>query len=199
MNESFDKEVKAIVQRIRESIEKNSFSYGDLEKITGIPKSSLQRYATGQVKRLSTDTIEKIADACNVSPQYIMGWEKEEQPDDTGFSEICCYCKDIKLLLKERRSELGLTMKQVAEKVGVSESTVSRWESGDIANMTRDKVVALANALKLRPATLMGLDVTKQPAELGDPQTEIFIKLLKRMTPEQKQVLTDYMIDLIAK
>ena len=50
-------------------------------------------------------------------------------------------------ILKERRQQLGLTMLQVAQAVGVSEATVSRWESGDIANMRRDKIAKLANAL----------------------------------------------------
>lgn len=60
--------------------------------------------------------------------------------------------------LKERRLELGLTMLQVAQEVGVSEATVSRWESGDIANMRRDKIAKLAKALKLRPSAVMGID-----------------------------------------
>lgn len=58
--------------------------------------------------------------------------------------------------LKNRRKELGLTMLQVATKVGVSEATVSRWESGDIANMKRDKIVLLANALQVSPSYIMG-------------------------------------------
>lgn len=45
--------------------------------------------------------------------------------------------------LKQRRIELNLTMAEVAKKVGVSEATISRWESGDIANMRRDKIVLL--------------------------------------------------------
>ena len=47
-------------------------------------------------------------------------------------------------LLRDRRLELGLTMKQVADAVGVSEATVSRWESGEIANMRRSRIVKLA-------------------------------------------------------
>ena len=38
-------------------------------------------------------------------------------------------------LIKMRRLELDMTMKELAKKVGVSEGTISRWESGDIANM----------------------------------------------------------------
>ncbi len=58
--------------------------------------------------------------------------------------------------LKERRKELGLTMLEVAQKIGVSEATVSRWESGDIANMRRDKIVSLASALQVSPSFIMG-------------------------------------------
>ncbi len=58
--------------------------------------------------------------------------------------------------LKERRKELALTMLEVAQKIGVSEATVSRWESGDIANMRRDKIVSLASALQVSPSFIMG-------------------------------------------
>ena len=58
-------------------------------------------------------------------------------------------------VIKMRRKELGLTMKEVANAVGVSEGTVSRWESGDIKNMRRDKIAALANVLDVPPAVLM--------------------------------------------
>lgn len=54
-----------------------------------------------------------------------------------------------KQYLRQRRTELGLTLLEVADKVGVSEATVSRWESGDIGNMGRDKIAAYAKALKV--------------------------------------------------
>ena len=65
--------------------------------------------------------------------------------------------------IKQRRIELGLTMADVAQSVGVSEATISRWESGDIANMKRDKIVSLAKALHVSPSFLMGWD---------EPETE---------------------------
>lgn len=46
-------------------------------------------------------------------------------------------------------------MKQVADAVGVSEATVSRWESGEIANMRRSRIVKLAAILSLSPLDLM--------------------------------------------
>ena len=61
-------------------------------------------------------------------------------------------------LLRNRRMELSLTQRQVANKVGVTEATVSRWESGDIDNMRRDKIAGLANALRVSPLLIMGID-----------------------------------------
>lgn len=57
--------------------------------------------------------------------------------------------------LTDRRKELGLTMKQIAEAVGVSEATVSRWESGQIANMRRDRINNYAKVLRVDPNFIM--------------------------------------------
>lgn len=60
--------------------------------------------------------------------------------------------------LKKRRMELGITMKEVADIVGVSEGTISRWESGDISNMRRDKIALYAKALLVTTNFIMGID-----------------------------------------
>lgn len=70
---------------------------------------------------------------------------------------------DVKSIIKNRRLELGLTMKEVATGCGVSEATISRWESGDIENMRRDKIVSLAKTLRLSPTTIMGWDDDSKP------------------------------------
>ena len=66
--------------------------------------------------------------------------------------------------LSERRKELGLTQREVAEEVGVAEATVSRWESGEIANMRRDKIAALAKVLHCSPNFVMTGESAPAPA-----------------------------------
>lgn len=66
MNERF--------KRINAAIERSGYSYPELAKITGISKSSLQRYATGETKKIPIDCIEKIAKATNTDSRYLMGW-----------------------------------------------------------------------------------------------------------------------------
>lgn len=61
----------------------------------------------------------------------------------------------IPLDIKSRRIQLGLTLQEVADAVGVSNATISRWETGSIKNMRRDKIFALANILKADPLEFM--------------------------------------------
>lgn len=81
---------------------------------------------------------------------------------------------EVKEIIKNRRIELGLTMKELGNKVGVSEATISRWESGDIANMRRDKIKTLADALMISPKIIMGWDEVQTSGhtlEYYDPET----------------------------
>lgn len=66
---------------------------------------------------------------------------------------------DIGELLKNKRLEKGLTQRAVADEVGVSEGTVSRWESGKIGNMRRDKIDALAKVLSIDPTVIAKADI----------------------------------------
>ena len=64
-------------ERIKSLIEQSNQSYQELEKITGIKKSSLQRYASGVTTKIPLDVIEKLSKAFNVSQEYLMGWSEE--------------------------------------------------------------------------------------------------------------------------
>lgn len=63
----------------------------------------------------------------------------------------------IRTLIKEKRIEKKYTMKELAEKVGVSEATVSRWESGEISNMRRGGIMRLSKVLDIPPSVILGL------------------------------------------
>ncbi len=63
---------------------------------------------------------------------------------------------DIGERIKMLRTQQGLTLEEVGTRVGVGKSTVRKWESGQIANMRRDKIALLAKALNVTPTYLMG-------------------------------------------
>ena len=70
--------------------------------------------------------------------------------------------KDIGKIIRQRREELHLSQLSVAKFVGVSESTVSRWESGNIANMKRNNIARLAKILQLSPIIFIDVNETKE-------------------------------------
>lgn len=76
--------------------------------------------------------------------------------------------KSVGKLIYDRRTELGITQKEVADFVGVSEATVSRWESGHIDNMRRDRIAALSKILRLSPLAIMGIDDTDLSTRLSN-------------------------------
>lgn len=61
-------------------------------------------------------------------------------------------------LIRAKRKEKGLTLKDVANLVGVNEGTVSRWESGDIQNMKRINIEKLSRVLDIPPSVLLDWD-----------------------------------------
>ena len=77
-------------ERIKSLIEQSRLSYQELEKITGVKKSSLQRYASGTTAKIPLDVIEKLSKTFNVSQEYLMGWsdsKKTNTPEKQNLSE----------------------------------------------------------------------------------------------------------------
>lgn len=70
--------------------------------------------------------------------------------------------------IKSRRMDLGLTLGAVGRAVGVSAATVSRWENGEIASLSADKVTKLAEALQVAPEYLMGWETPPQEGKLSN-------------------------------
>lgn len=79
--------------------------------------------------------------------------------------------------IKARRLELGLTLEDVGNIVGVGKSTVRKWETGNITDMKRDKIALLSKALKVSPLFIMGIE-----EELPKPT----------ITEKEKELLTNY-------
>ena len=65
--------------RILKSMSEKNVSYGELSSMTGIPKSALQRYATGATEKIPLPRVELIAKALNISAAYLMGWEDSSE------------------------------------------------------------------------------------------------------------------------
>lgn len=71
-------------------------------------------------------------------------------------------------VLKKRRSELGYTLLEIADKMGVSEATVQRWESGNIKSLRQGRISQLADILIVSPAALMGWEEKNNTSDIPE-------------------------------
>ncbi len=65
--------------------------------------------------------------------------------------------------LQRLRKQCGLTLEEVAEKIGTSKQTIHRYENGIISNVPADKVEALARVFGTTPSELMGWQADALP------------------------------------
>lgn len=74
---------------------------------------------------------------------------------------------NIKDIIKAKREEKGYSLKELGNLIGVSESTVSRWESGTIANMTHTNIVKISKILGIPPEVLLGYDTVNNSINIS--------------------------------
>ena len=95
--------------------------------------------------------------------------------------------------IKSRRKELNLTLEQVGDLVGVGKSTVRKWETGDIENMKRDKIVKLAKALRVSPSYIMGIEEEQPQIEtLPVKKIPVFSRISAGLPIYSEENLIDY-------
>lgn len=68
--------------------------------------------------------------------------------------------------IKKARLDRGLTLLEVAERLGKTEATIQRYESGNIKNLKNDTIEDLASVLNVSPAYLMGWDTDFIPTNI---------------------------------
>ena len=76
--------------------------------------------------------------------------------------------------IKARRVQIGLTVDQVADRIGKNRATVYRYESNDIEKFPLDILPPLAEVLNTTPAYLMGWSDSADPEKTkNQAQTEV--------------------------
>lgn len=96
-------------------------------------------------------------------------------------------------IIKNRRKEMNMRQEDLAELVGTTKATVSRWESGDIHKMKRPMIVKLAKVLQLDPLIFL------QREEVLMPDEERLITAYRQASDEIKGAALAMLEDSAAK
>lgn len=97
--------------------------------------------------------------------------------------------------IRDRRKALGLTADALAEAIGVSRSTMFRYENGYIEKMPMNNLVPIARALHTTVGYLMGWEDEKEVPTLqveDGPDGEL-MKLFESLPEAQKLEAANYL------
>ena len=92
--------------------------------------------------------------------------------------------------IRQRRKSLHLTQKDLAQMVGLSEGSVSRYENGKIEEATTSKLTEFAVVLKVEPMWLIGFkpekdierktkEILKSGRDIPDEVMNAFLDMLE--------------------
>lgn len=99
--------------------------------------------------------------------------------------------RDVGERIKFYRLQAGLTLLEVANRLGVKEATVQRYESGVIKTLKYDTIADLARILGVKPGQLLGWE--------EDRKFDEYISLLEKLSDEDQKHLLEYMKFLLKK
>lgn len=102
--------------------------------------------------------------------------------------------------IKARRKQLGLNAETLARKIGVSPSTIYRYENGDIEKIDSAKLIPIADALLTSPSSLMGWEDGEKepPRQETTPSEAALLAAFRALDGEGQMRIISYAEDLVA-
>jgi transcriptional regulator with XRE-family HTH domain len=139
----------------------------DIAEYLGVARGTYSRYETGE-REPDVDTIIRLADYFNVSIDYLLErrvasveisnvlFNKPVLKENSALDdELTNINNDAANRLLQLRSERGLTQKEFAKKIKMTQSTIADWENG-LMDIDNDSLTKLAGFFKVSVEYLRG-------------------------------------------
>lgn len=110
-----DSKIKNIMNRIQSRRLELKLSYQDLASKTNMSKSTLQRYETGSIKNMPVDKLGIIANALDVSPLWLLGFNENQNSNNKLSNEEQQHIEDLRKLNTEGKDKVITYTKDLTE------------------------------------------------------------------------------------
>lgn len=107
--------------------------------------------------------------------------------------------KEIGMRISATREDVGITRKELAERIQVAASTITRYEKGTISKIKIPVIGAIARALNVNPLWIIGESEYKsinamriKAIELNEHEEEL-IKKYRKLSPAGKKEVDHYL------
>lgn len=156
-----ERDFQELMQRIKARREELGLSYQDLANLTGMSKSTLQRYETGDIKNFPVGKLPDLARALQTTEYELTGWDYPKSVQTAASASMGAH--DLfSSRLREAMVVRGLKQVDLCEKTGIPKSALSQYLGGHF-EPKQDRLWKLAAALSVSEAWLLGYDVPMEP------------------------------------
>lgn len=94
--------------------------------------------------------------------------------------------------IAQLRLHRGMTMTELADKIGETIQTVYKYEKGIVTNIPLVKIEAIAKALRCPPVALTGWEDPSPAEEVkSDPTHEQLLTLFDSLSPDAQRLVLD--------
>lgn len=124
-----------ISKRLLQAIQKSGYSYRDLAKMTGIPASAIQRYASGYIGKIPIERVKILARALGVTAEFLLGWEDDKKKFVPVYGEIAAGFPILEVQDIEDYEEISEEMARSGDYIALrihGESMMPRICDGDV-------------------------------------------------------------------
>lgn len=66
--------IMSFSEKLANAMKDRQMSTRQLSELTGIPKSAIQRYTSGETEKIPIDRMIRMAEAMGIDPAFVMGW-----------------------------------------------------------------------------------------------------------------------------
>jgi transcriptional regulator with XRE-family HTH domain len=171
----------------------SKMTQSEASKKLGIARTTYAGYENGS-RRPDPETLDKLADIFNVSTDYLLGRTDDPSPlkETTMVLDTNLILDLFSKRLQKHRLEKGYTYDQLAEKVGVVNETVEKYETSPSSIPGQRTLNRLSDALGVTRDYLLGY--TDDPKGYGKGVYETDSRDLKKFMDQTGPVMYDGMV-----
>ena len=175
------------MNRIREARKAKSLVMKELAQKIGVTESTISMYENGK-REPDFETLIRIADALDVSTDYLLGRSAPPLSSDT---QVFSSPVGVPNRIRQCREKAGLSQKYVADALGVAAPSVSGWESGK-TKPTMKNLISLAKLFNVPVEYIANTSeesVASVESSVLDPR---LVDLLIGLTPLEREKAISY-------
>ena len=124
-----------VAERIKQLRKEANLTQEELANQLGLKKVSIQKYENGGVTNIKSQTLEKLGEIFNVSPAYLMGWDRFDNIDTTNIKE------DLQILdlIRIHCGYVGIELFQIFNELNEEGKRKILYYAEDIVQITKYK------------------------------------------------------------